>query len=115
MDASTRPRRALRLLAATTLLGLLSACYVVPIGYPHSPSAGEVVEAPPAPQYEVIPAAPAAGYVWLGGYWTWRLGRHAWIGGRWALPPAGHYWVPHRWDRGPRGWSERPGRWERRH
>lgn len=108
----------MRLAASAGLVAALSACYVVPVGGyrgggPYESGPG-VEYAPPAPQYEVIPAAPALGYLWLGGHWSWRLGRHAWIGGRWALPPQGHYWVPHRWDRGPRGWSERPGHWSPR-
>lgn len=106
--------RALRLLSALALMTALSACYIVPVGPRGGYDAGPVVvDGPPPPQYEVVPAAPGLGYVWIGGYWTWQLGRHAWVGGRWAVPPAGHSWVPHRWDRGSRGWSERPGYWQR--
>jgi hypothetical protein len=73
-----------------------------------------VVVAPPAPVYEVIPAAPGLGYIWIGGHWRWQLNRHIWIGGQWALPPRGYsVWVPHRWERGQRGWVEHPGRWRR--
>lgn len=111
------PSRRLHWAAAALGAALLSGCYVVPLGYPGgggSPYAGEVIDvAPPAPQYEVVPAAPALGYVWIGGHWTWHLGRHLWIGGRWATPPSGHHWVPHRWERGPRGWSPHPGYWQR--
>lgn len=114
---SNTPSKWSRWIPAALLATLLSGCYVVPIGYPRgggAPQAGEVIEvAPPAPQYEVVPAAPALGYVWIGGHWTWHLGRHLWIGGRWAVPPGGHHWVPHRWERGPRGWSSHPGHWQR--
>lgn len=101
---------------AALLATLLSGCYVMPVGYPrggYAPAPGEMIDAAPPPaQYEVAPVAPALGYVWIGGYWNWQLGRHVWVGGRWALPPAGHYWVPHRWERGSRGWSAHPGYWQ---
>lgn len=113
------PSRWLFWAPAALVAALLSGCYVVPLGYPRGggmqPS-GEFIEAaPPAPQYEVIPVAPAVGYVWIGGHWTWQLGRHLWIGGRWAMPPGGHHWVPHRWERGQRGWNSLPGHWQRGH
>lgn len=113
--SASRLARSSRWIPAALLTALLSGCYIVPAGYPRGGyPAGEVVDvAPPAPQYEVVPAAPGLGYVWIGGYWNWQLGRHVWVGGRWALPPAGHTWVPHRWERGPRGWSSYPGYWRR--
>lgn len=108
-------RRALMLSAAISLVSL-TGCVIAPYGrHAGYDTDGPYVDAaPPPPQYEVIPVAPALGYVWLGGYWTWNLGRHVWIGGRWALPPGGHHWSPHRWERGPRGWREHPGQWRRR-
>ena len=83
--------------------------------YPQAPVEGPVVEVPPPPpQYEVVPAAPVAGWIWIGGYWSWNLGRHVWIGGRWQAPLAGHVWVGPRWQQvGPRGWRHYGGYWRR--
>jgi hypothetical protein len=104
-----------RLAAASALLGALAACVVAPVGPgPYYSEVGPDVDvAPPPPRYEVVPAAPAVGYVWIGGYWTWQLGRHVWIGGRWALPPAGHAWVPGYWNRHGNGWRWHGGYWGR--
>ncbi len=116
MNLPSVSRRVLRLAATGGLVALLSACYVVPVGgYRGGPyESGPMVESgPPAPQYEVVPA-PILGHIWIGGYWTWQLGRHLWIGGRWAVPPSGQHWTPHRWERGSRGWHERPGHWSHR-
>lgn len=89
----------------------LTGCVVAPVG----PYYGEpVVTAPPQPQYEVVPVAPYPGWLWIGGYWTWRVDRHVWVGGQWVPPRPGWRYVPHRWDPGPRGWREAPGRWQRR-
>lgn len=107
-----------RLALAGALALTLGGCVIAPLGPYRAPYAGEagpVVDAPPPqPQYEVIPAAPGLGHVWIDGYWGWNLGRHVWIGGRWALPPAGHAWVPGYWGRHERGWRWRGGYWGRR-
>jgi hypothetical protein len=103
----------------------LGGCVVVPYGHGRGRGGyerdggddddGPVVGVPPPPpQVEVVPVAPGPAYVWIGGYWAWRLGRHVWIGGRWGLPPArGHAWVPGGWYRAGPGWRYRGGRWGR--
>ena len=73
-----------------------------------------VMVAPPPPQLEVIGVVPAAGYVWIDGYWNWTGSRHVWIGGRWDAPRPGHMWVAHRWVRQGAGWRMAPGHWARR-
>lgn len=112
----TLPTRAWRLSAAIALGLTLCGCVIAPVGPgPGSDDDGPVVDtAPPAPRYEVMPAAPGPGYAWIGGYWAWQLGRHVWIGGRWALPPAGRAWVPGQWHRHGHGWRWRQGYWGRR-
>ena len=109
--------------AAVSALAALTGCVVAPLGGPYRPIQTPYEPGPPGPyvnvappplQYEAIPIAPALGYVWIGGYWNWHLGRHLWIGGRWALPPAGHHWVPHRWESGQGGWQQHHGHWGRR-
>ncbi len=112
--------RPLSLLLAVSAALTLSACVIVPAspydhGGPYASESGPVVDAPPPQaQYEVIPAAPGIGYVWIGGYWAWQWGRHVWIGGRWAAPPGGHAWVPGYWGREYRGWRWHGGYWGRR-
>jgi len=57
------------------------------------------VEAPPAPQEEVVAACPGPEYVWIGGYWDWSWGHYVWVGGRWERPsyPRAE-WVRPRWE-----------------
>jgi hypothetical protein len=65
---------------------------------------------PPAPVYEVVPARPGRGYVWVGGYYTWYGGGYHWHhgayvlhGGAWCkgywrhTPHRGYIWVNGRW------------------
>lgn len=125
MSANKRLPSAIRLTALATLAAL-TGCVIAPLGGPYrtmpapyepgppGPPGSLVEMAPPSQQYEVIPVAPAVGYVWIGGFWNWQLGHHVWVGGRWAQPPHGHHWVPHRWERTPQGWRQHPGYWGRR-
>jgi hypothetical protein len=102
-------------LAAAVALSV-SACVVVPArGYYAGGDyyAGAVTIAPPAPQVEVVGVAPAAGYVWLGGYWNWLGGRHVWVRGHWSAPHSGYHWAPNRWERRGDGWHMTGGRWVR--
>lgn len=99
--------------AAAALLG---GCVVAPVG-PVPVAEGPVVYAPmapPPPQYEVVPAAPFAGAVWIGGSWGWSDNRYVWNRGHYERPRPGYRWQPRRWERGPHGqWESRGGRWER--
>jgi hypothetical protein len=110
----TRRRWLVTALSVATAASM-GGCVIAPPGYAYrQPAPGPMVDAePPPPQYEVVPAAPGLGYVWIGGYWGWNLGRHVWIGGRWALPPHGHGWVPGYWGRAGRGWHWQGGYWGR--
>jgi hypothetical protein len=68
--------------------------------YPVSPAGAQVdVDAgPPAPLVDVVPPAPAIGFVWIEGAWAWNGGRWVWESGRWERPPyPGAVWVPHRY------------------
>ena len=69
--------------------------------------------APPAPRYEVVPAA-RAGWVWAPGYWEWRHHRHVWVGGHWIRERHGHVYVPARWVEHRGRWVYEPGTWVRR-
>lgn len=110
-------------LFALALVSSLAGCYIVPARpyypaqpYPgqQGPVGGEIYSAPPAPQQEVYGPPPSPGYIWIGGFWNWNLGRHIWIGGHWSAPRPGHYWEPHRWERHGQGWRMNEGHWARR-
>ena len=54
---------------------------------------------PPLMVYEQ-PMIPAAGYIWVPGYWSWddEIGDYYWVPGQWVLPPfAGALWTPGYW------------------
>lgn len=108
-----RPR--LGLAACLAGAALLSGCVVAPLGGGRYAQGEVVMEAPPPPRYEVIPLAPAIGWVWISGFWGWSGGHHQWNNGYWQQPPRqGYGWSPPRWQRQGPGWSQAPGRWERR-
>jgi opacity protein-like surface antigen len=70
--------------------------------------------APPAPQYEVVPA-PRAGYVWDAGHYEWRNNQHVWVGGQWIAARNGYDYQARRWvQRGNGEWMLAGGNWERR-
>ena len=57
--------------------------------------------APPALPVYVQPPCPAAGYIWIPGYWAWADDDYYWVPGTWALAPAvGLLWTPGYW-----GWE----------
>ncbi len=61
----------------------------------------------------VKPAAPRAGFVWVGGHWTVRAGRYVWVSGSWTKPHAGSVWVNGHWKKVRGGWTWVPGHWKR--
>ena len=68
--------------------------------------------APPALQYEAVPAIPP-GYVWAPGYWAWNGDRHLWVHGRTIVQRVGYRWEPDRWEQRDRAYYRHPGHWER--
>ena len=119
-----------RLFLAMAGATMASGCVLAPVGtrypqsYPQSypppgpppanyPPDDVVTVPPPAPQYEVVGVAPAAGMIFLAGTWLWLAGRYSWRPGHWAYPRPGHRWVPHAWVPHGRGWVHRPGYWHR--
>src|SRR5258708_40181632 len=102
-------------LAPVTLL-LLGGCAerTVYVDRPPAPPPAETVvvnEAPPPPQKEVIVEAPATGYYWVPGYWSWQ-GRWIWIGGRWTPRPHPRaVGGPGHWGRHGHGYIWIQGRW----
>ncbi len=71
--------------------------------------------APPAPQYELVPA-PRPGYAWAPGYWQVENNRHVWAPGRWMEQRPGQHWVADRWDSHREGdrdrWQHQAGHWD---
>ena len=118
----TMPAPFTRSALALALLSTLSGCYIVPARPyyaaeqrpPVYANEAPIPEGPPPPRDEVYGVAPALGWLWLGGYWGWNLGRHVWIGGHWEAPRVGQYWVPHRWAPVRGGWHLNQGYWARR-
>ena len=114
-------RRSLGLALVLAASGALSACIVVPAGRVQGSRPPDdddddrdvVTVAPPAPQVDVVIAAPGPGYFWIGGHWGWIGGRHVWVGGRWQLYRPGWRWAPFVWVRHRRGWRAMPGRWDK--
>ena len=75
------------------------------------PTTTVIQQAPPPAPVETVVVAPAPGYVWVGGEWTWN-GRWFWNAGHWMFPPAPHaFWIGGRaWNDG-RGWHSQRGHW----
>jgi WXXGXW repeat (2 copies) len=71
-----------------------------------------VVEAPPAPYEEVVPASPGPNYIWVGGYWGRRGGHYYWYRGHYARGNGHHRWVAGYWNHGSHGYIWVEGRWE---
>lgn len=102
-----------RWFAPLAAAALSAGCVVTPVGG-YYPADGPVVGvAPPPPQGEVVGVAPAAGMIWIGGYWGWGGGRYVWHPGHWTHARPGHHWVPHAWAPARGGWVHRPGHWSR--
>ncbi len=120
-----RPLVTSRRWALATALGsaaLLGGCVVAPVPGPvYAEPAGYPVNAgvyapvaPPQPYYEVQPAVPFPGAVWISGYWGYNAGRHQWTPGHYERPRPGYRWEPRRWDHSPHGgWYLRGGGWVR--
>ncbi|MBV9828248.1 MAG: YXWGXW repeat-containing protein [Alphaproteobacteria bacterium] len=70
--------------------------------------------APPAPQIETAPPAPAPTAVWQEGHWSWNPERqlYVWMHGHYAEPPRVHAaWLPGRFVERPGGWVWEEGHW----
>jgi hypothetical protein len=81
------------------------------------PASGQIsvyIGTPPPPlRYEVVPVAPAPGYVWIGGYWGVEGNRYVWVPGRWQRPPyGGAYWYHPHYDHYDKGWEYHEGHWD---
>jgi hypothetical protein len=82
---------------------------------PQGPVSGELYasEAPPAPIYEAVPAAPGPDFFWIGGHWNWN-GRWVWVHGYYNRHPHFHPgggWEAGRWERRDNRWVWHDGHW----
>jgi hypothetical protein len=98
----------------------LSACVVVPVHETrhNAPAVVPMVvvrAAPPPLIREHRGPPPAAGFVWIDGYWNHAGVRYVWVPGRWSAPRHGYQWKPRRWERRDDRWHPRDGRWEKRY
>ena len=109
------------LLAAAVMTGgsLFAQYQPDPYGYDNGPyndpyyDQGYAAPAPPqAPAYAYQPPQPAAGYIWIDGFWNVSGGRYVWSNGYWSPPPyAGGYWIAPRYY----GGTFYRGHWDRDH
>jgi WXXGXW repeat (2 copies) len=78
-------------------------------------AAGVVIGvAPPPPAVEVVPAPPAAGYIWRPGYWGWNGAQYVWVPGAYVVAPyPAAVWVPGHWVARGGGWIWVEGYWRR--
>ncbi len=107
-------RSFMTLLAATAMSAVLAPVLT-------TPAAAQInvdinLGAPPAPRYEVVPAA-RAGYVWAPGHWRVDGRQYAWTPGHWEQARAGYRYVPDRYERysenGREAWRYHTSRWDR--
>jgi len=105
--------RSLSILLASSLLS--TTAILAPAAF--TPAAAQInitFGAPPAPQYEPVPA-PRPGYAWAPGYWQVENDRHVWAPGRWMEARRDQHWVPDRWesyrDGGHEKWRHTAGSW----
>ncbi|MFS8086433.1 MAG: YXWGXW repeat-containing protein [Acidobacteriota bacterium] len=68
--------------------------------------------APPAMQFEEVPAA-RAGYLWAPGYWRWQKRQHVWVKGHWIGERRGQRYESPRWEQRGHRYEFAPGRWQR--
>src|ERR1700676_538009 len=100
-------RRAILPLLCAVALALVPTAGIARVG-------AVVGMAPSAPVVEAVPVAPAPGYVWQLGYWSWNGVQYVWVPGAYVVAPRpGAVWVSGGWIRHGGGWVWRAGHWRR--
>src|SRR5208283_4560899 len=70
--------------------------------------------APPALPIYTQPMVPAAGYLWMPGYWAYGQFGYFWVPGTWVQPPAvGLLWTPGYWGWNNGVYAFNHGYWDR--
>jgi hypothetical protein len=93
------------LILCAALVGL-SGCVVVPtprVAYVET----RVMVAPPPPRVEIVPAAPASHWYWVGGHWKWENNGYVWVAGHWVEPRPKEAFVQAQWSRDGGGYWQR--------
>ena len=81
-------------------------------GFPFFWGAPAVYQPPSTTVIEQVAAAPAPGYVWIAGHWSWNGQAWVWIAGQWQMPPQpSAIWSPGHWVQTPGGWIWADGTW----
>lgn len=80
-------------IASLAVLAIASTAFMPAIAAPVSL---DIRVGPPAPRYEVVPAA-RAGYIWAPGYWDWRGNRYGWTQGNWVRERQGYIYTQPTW------------------
>ena len=79
--------------------------------YAEQPTQQATEPPPPLPDYDQ-PPAPADGYIWTPGYWSWGTGGYYWVPGVWVEPPyMGALWTPGYWGFYGARYMWYPGHW----
>ncbi|MFP2910772.1 hypothetical protein ACLESD_38195 [Pyxidicoccus sp. 3LFB2] len=79
---------------------------------PTNSEALSTTQAPPAPQFEAPPPAPAPELTWTPGYWYWSGDNWVWVTGTWVEPPQPNLvYVSPRWVRRGPAWFFSCGGW----
>jgi len=97
--------RNIRLLLLAVLILAIPAVSFAQLGV-------SITIAPPAlPVYEQ-PMAPADGYLWTPGYWSYGDEGYFWVPGTWVMAPeAGLLWTPGYWGWGGNAYAWNEGYW----
>jgi hypothetical protein len=97
--------RKIRLLSLALLILAMSVAAFAQFGV-------SITIAPPALPIYTQPMVPAAGYLWMPGYWAYGDEGYFWVPGTWVEPPTvGLLWTPGYWGWGGNAFAWNEGYW----
>lgn len=77
-----------------------------------APVVVQTVPVTPAPPVETMSTSPGSDYVWVAGYYDWRVDHYVWVPGAWMRTPrAVATWVPGHWQPTTGGYIWVEGQW----
>ena len=96
-----------------TLLSAAFAAALMGFGAASQAQSLTIRVGPPAPRYEVVPAA-RAGHVWVRGHYQWSGNQYAWVPGHFVTARAGYVYREPQWVQRSNGtWFMVGNTWER--